>query len=502
MSYRPATYVLALVASMAPTALADFAPPRTFPDTSNRIGVFVDQLPSGMTAAQQQFAAAHYAGTQKLTTNLIDPIRAYNPNFLMLQYRLGVRDSGDSVPFIHNNTWTSDWGQINPHEDWFVHDDQDNRVYQTYGAFKEWIMDAAGLINGNTTNGWKQFWTGATLADIASSHADGVFADSTHLPYAIPVNLQDSHMGPPPHTNYIDDLEGFYDYVYQQYTAANEYFIPNIGNLTTTLDTTNGYYDDVHGAMVEGFATKTSDWAMQSNRELRLLNNDKIWIAQNSLSGAGDIADRKWYLGNYLLLKGRRSYINMFADSQLYWWPEYDLNLGPATDALPSDISAYRLANGLYRRHFQNGYVLVNPTGSDMTYTFISGDPQCLVGISGGGDIDANGNVPADSVTYTLQTTSVLVPAWGAQILMIPQPATLPGDANRDGAVNFADYQILEANFGTGTTWAQGDFNGDHAVTFADYQILETHFGQHVPEPATLSLLALGGLALIRRRRA
>jgi len=76
-------------------------------------------------------------------------------------------------------------------------------------------------------------------------------------------------------------------------------------------------------------------------------------------------------------------------------------------------------------------------------------------------------------------------------------------DANRDGVVNFADYQILVSHFGaTQTTWGMGDFNGDQSVSFNDYQILATHFGQHVPEPATLSLLVLGGLALIRRRRA
>src|SRR4051812_31379445 len=41
-----------------------------FPDTSAIIAVLADQLPGGMTAAQQQFAATRFVGTQKLTLAL------------------------------------------------------------------------------------------------------------------------------------------------------------------------------------------------------------------------------------------------------------------------------------------------------------------------------------------------------------------------------------------------------------------------------------------------
>jgi hypothetical protein len=68
----------------------------------------------------------------------------------------------------------------------------------------------------------------------------------------------------------------------------------------------------------------------------------------------------------------------------------------------------------------------------------------------------------------------------------------------------FDDYQALERNFGVtlNATWDMGDFDGDGDVNFTDYQTLERNFGAGVPEPATLSFLALGGfLALVRRRR-
>ena len=97
--------------------------------------------------------------------------------------------------------------------------------------------------------------------------------------------------------------------------------------------------------------------------------------------------------------------------------------------------------------------------------------------------------------------------------------AVLLADANGDGVVDAADYMTVKQNFGmtSGAQWSDGDFNGDHQVNWADLQILMASFGARsvvagggsVPEPATLSLLALlalslpkrGGPAMLPRRR-
>jgi purple acid phosphatase-like protein/calcineurin-like phosphoesterase family protein len=86
----------------------------------------------------------------------------------------------------------------------------------------------------------------------------------------------------------------------------------------------------------------------------------------------------------------------------------------------------------------------------------------------------------------------------------ISHSASLPGDANGDGAVTDADYTIWADNYGAAdASWGMGDFNGDGEVTDADYTIWADNYGATtgVPEPASMTLLVFAGLAGLRRRR-
>ena len=93
--------------------------------------------------------------------------------------------------------------------------------------------------------------------------------------------------------------------------------------------------------------------------------------------------------------------------------------------------------------------------------------------------------------------------------------ATLPGDANLEGKVNFTDFQILLANYGkNNASWDQGDFNYDGTVNFTDFQMLLANYGKSLsssstvavataatPEPATIMVFAIGAVAFLARRK-
>jgi hypothetical protein len=89
------------------------------------------------------------------------------------------------------------------------------------------------------------------------------------------------------------------------------------------------------------------------------------------------------------------------------------------------------------------------------------------------------------------------------------------GDATGDHQVNMTDFGAIARNWGqSGKAWSDGDFNGDGVVDTVDFGIMARNWGwtlppaiptlseTPIPEPATLLLLALGGLVLVRRRLA
>jgi len=81
-------------------------------------------------------------------------------------------------------------------------------------------------------------------------------------------------------------------------------------------------------------------------------------------------------------------------------------------------------------------------------------------------------------------------------------------DFNKDLTIDTIDLTILATYFGqAGMSWDDGDANFDGVIDTVDLTILATEFGQSwasagsIPEPTSLTLLAVVGASLLRRRR-
>ncbi|QQE13220.1 PEP-CTERM sorting domain-containing protein [Planctomycetota bacterium] len=118
-------------------------------------------------------------------------------------------------------------------------------------------------------------------------------------------------------------------------------------------------------------------------------------------------------------------------------------------------------------------------------------------------DVDGDNDVDADDVAHWIQALK----------------GTVFGDADLNGSVDLLDLDALSSNYSSAATWEGGDFNGDGTVNLLDLDVLSSNYGfaavlsakdfaaleaafTSIPEPTSLALLGLSGLALLSRRSA
>ena len=342
---------------------------RPWPDTSQRIVPFCDQLPGNLNATQRWFAATHFAGTQKMRLSEIRAIREFNPDFLCLHYQLAV--GAGSHDFIVGDSWTSDWSFVNAQTNWFLQTTNGQRVHQT-----QWNWDVMDVrySNGIALSGFPAYWISNALARTRAAEDDGVFADSF---------TPDSYgfgQSSPPHpwledvdlcrTNWIPHLERFGAEARTALSGTNGFvFLPNLGALVTSWMDMD--YGIGHGGMIEGFAfwgpdsyLDPADWELQMDRALALSRGNKIVVCQ-SYPAPGSARERMFATASYLLVKGPATYLNLLSsdDVALEYYPEYTLDPGGALGAFPSGIESLRHVGwGVFRRDFSNAVAVVNPS--------------------------------------------------------------------------------------------------------------------------------------------
>jgi MYXO-CTERM domain-containing protein len=444
-------------AALQPTGLA-----QPLPSTRRYVLVWKDQLiPDPYTEAQKDWVVTHYVGTQKLFQRQIDAYRAKNPNFLLLVYHLAFGLNGaDQANPVGNITGPNQYGQEdtdtftpwvaangvtreNAYQHWTTPAGPATRV-----SYPDpyWLMDIASPE-------WRGY-LGQTLLDWAafpSAKATGFFLDVAFPPWYnySPADWWTEPAGGSSRQALLawwsPRAQAYFDALRTEFQPGVNHprylVVPNPDALVDSTDEP-AFLDGTDGVFTENWQAilaNPGDWNLSVRRICQYATGrGKLWMADVTEAGTNlSLADRALLIGTYLLIRNGTSY-PMFGNSDLTWYPEYEIDLGGYVDEPPEDLESLRVAGtggasgGLYARAHVAGLVLVNSSDSPLGYSLPEAMHQAVW--SGGGAITSDATQAPQSLTYTQMVGpgSISVPARSVLVLQSlsgpPPPGMEPGD--------------------------------------------------------------------------
>ncbi len=485
------TFTLSGARTCRPQPAAQNGAIAPFPDTTSGIHVFNDQIDVDfLTDAQAEFAATHYAGAQKTTLSGTQRLRAYNPDFVALHYRLGLglgyraaeagcQPTGEYLHHLRGDEWVRDWPEGTLPESWFYHYDGERLYWCAWG----WYMM-------NTDHpGWRQWWLDGVLREMQIGQYDGLFADSVTVPNYL--GSDDWRPALPPYDEAFEAqwtrrINAWMDWA--NAALGSEYaLIVNAGPLVVSRETTD--YSRADGVMVEGFAGwgeyerfELGDWELQMNRIQRLVEQGRVVILQSTIA---EPEERLWTLANYLLVKGDRTYINLEVSQNVEWFPEYDIPIG-------APLGSMAAADSLYARDFEGGRVLVNPDPAGRPIAFSLDAPMHrITGATGGGDVPEDAGIADWGVTTTEVIEVTVAPGQAAILLNAPVSEAPPTEEAQPAPASTAGgLEAVHRSGQTFLTWPE--VNDDLSITYSVYRHTAPIDANTLNEAALLAELPQG----------
>lgn len=285
---------------------------------------------------------------------MIPGLKAANPGLEVLMYvDMMSADPRDPAGL---SDWAGYTDAVANHPDWFLRGaNGDPLVFKDYPTSR--VMDV-----GNTA--YQDAGAARVSSQAVADGFDGVFLDDTNASLRWVIAGGESACVTYPTTaKWQAAVYSFLTNVAPQLRQAGLLVVANIGGSTITRGLWKAWNGPLDGAMEESFTNggagrdslANGQWPAKLGHALWSEANGKISLDHAVTPTRGGA---RYGLATMLLAAGDR---NLYSASRGYvhevWWPEYT-----TTDALGRPLGRYRvLRNGVYRRDFTHGVVLVNP---------------------------------------------------------------------------------------------------------------------------------------------
>ncbi len=306
-----------------------------------------------------------YVVLQPWQPEMLRALKEANPELKVLVYQnllgsvKGMTGNGfAATPVLYEEADSS-------HPDWFLKNSDGNRfTLRNYPYL--WAMDV-----GNA--GYQQRWAEKAIATVKSQGWDGIFIDNVDPTLKYYANVP-SVAKYPNDTAYSAATQSALEHITPQLQAAHMLVFANFGSWSDYTETVTPWLKYVDGAMDEMFLKfsptpgagyrNEAGWTRQLEELKESQRRNKVFLAITHSAESDHSAALFGWATVLLGAEGKAAYEMADDYAEETWIPEYEYDIGEPLGAETRD------SDGVHRRLFSRGLVLVNPTSVTREVSF------------------------------------------------------------------------------------------------------------------------------------
>lgn len=324
------------------------------------------KTPAALSNPTQTAQRNTYVVLQAWETELAASLKAANPNLSVLVYQNLSAMANVTGPKGISSSGVSAAEAVDEDPGWFLKDRNGKRIAEKNYPWL-WMADI-----GNPS--YQQRWTANVLGVLQSGPWDGVMMDDTNPTTKYHVGSVSEVAKYPTDKAYQGAVRSMLAYAGPRIISAGKLAIPNMGAWQEYPEVIDEWLTFVSGGMDQMFVKWSSAsgdgylgpmaWQRQLEEVQTTERMGKRFLAVTHVA-AGDTEAMRYGWASALLGAGGDT--AFFADDECHcdnWSSEYEIPIGEPTS------SAYVTSNGVWKRDFTNGLVVVNPTTSEHNVSF------------------------------------------------------------------------------------------------------------------------------------